>query len=110
MSHRDTIPDFLVEQLDTLDEAALLAVADYAESNGVPPDEVPEDISTAFALQDDETLAAVAAYARDLAAAEEERDGSQEAADRDTEAPTDADDDEDDGNPDQASGMFSHGW
>ncbi|MGQ3412963.1 hypothetical protein ACT4ML_11960 [Natrinema sp. LN54] len=71
----DAIPDFLLEQFDDLSPETLRGVADYArEETYAKPDEMPDSMSTALALQDDETVAAIADYADALAEFLAERD------------------------------------
>ena len=71
----DTIPDFLLEQFADLSPETLRDVGDYARKDTyVAPDGMPNSMREAFALQDDETLAAIAAYADELALFLEERD------------------------------------
>ncbi|WIV68025.1 hypothetical protein [Natrialbaceae archaeon AArc-T1-2] len=61
------IPDFLRERLDELGLEALRATAEFARNGSyVAPEEVPDDVVEAFALQDDETLEAVATYVEEL--------------------------------------------
>jgi hypothetical protein len=103
MSHEDKIPDFLVEKLEPLKENTLLAVASYAESDGLPPDEVPDDLSTSFALQDDETLDAIAAYTRTLAENKGEANAEESEA-------SDADEEDEEDQEDSSSSLFSNGW
>lgn len=104
MKASDQIPDFLIEELKPLEDKTLYAVATYAESDGLPPDEVPDDFSTAFALQDDETLAAIARYARTLA--EKDRNTTTEVTETDSDNDDSAENDERDPN----SSLFSNGW
>lgn len=69
------IPDFLLEQLTELSPRTLRDVGEYARNNrAVAPETVPESIVTAFALQDDDTLDAIAGHADALAAFLEDRD------------------------------------
>lgn len=102
MSPPAIIPDFLVEELEQLDESALLAVALYAESDGVPSDRVPENVSMAFAMQDDETVSAIGRYARELA------ESSQSA---ETETPSEEPSETaEDKSTEHDSGLFRDGW
>ena len=73
--------------------------------DGLPPDEVPGEIGTAFAFQDDETIAAVAEYARSRGAGNDASDEGATAAPEpsatDAESPAETDSgDEEDGTPD----------
>lgn len=102
MNPEEQIPEFLIERLEPLNEETLLAVASYAESDGVPPDEVPDDFSAPFALQDDETLQAIATYSRNLAENEETNAEESESSAPDEEA----EDDEQGKN----TSLFSNGW
>jgi hypothetical protein len=64
----EDVPQFLVDELVDLDPPALRSVAAYADGESYAlPDDVPESVRNALALQDDATLAAVAAVARDFA-------------------------------------------
>jgi len=87
----DAIPEFLLEQFDDLSPETLRETSDYARKDTyVTPDEMPDTMKEAFALQDEETRAAIAEYADDLAAFLAERD-----ADSLREVTGDADDDQD---------------
>jgi hypothetical protein len=112
MNPPDTIPDFLVQELEQLDEPALLAVALHAESDGVPPDRVPEDVSMAFAMQDDETIAEIGKYARKLAnSKDQEDDESTTPPDTDPEVDAEAAPEEsEDVLDEQNQGLFRDGW
>ncbi|SEQ71564.1 hypothetical protein [Natrinema salaciae] len=69
------IPDFLLEQFADLSPEILREIGDYARNDTyVAPDGMPDTTKEAFALQDEETLEAVAAYVDDLAAFLEDRD------------------------------------
>jgi len=112
MNPPDTIPDFLVQELEQLDEPALLAVALHAESDGVPPDRVPEDVSMAFAMQNDETVARIGKYARELADSKEQEDG-ESTTDTETEPEVDAEtasEESEDALDEQNQGLFRDGW
>ncbi|WP_222915896.1 hypothetical protein [Natrinema sp. SYSU A 869] len=62
------IPDFLLEQFDDLSPETLRGVSDYAlEETYVAPDGMPDAMSESFALQDDDTLEAIASYADSIA-------------------------------------------
>ncbi|OLZ42767.1 hypothetical protein A6E15_16745 [Natrinema saccharevitans] len=64
----EAIPDFLFEQFADCSPETLRGIGQYARSETyVAPDGMPDATKEAFALQDDETLAAVAAYVDDLA-------------------------------------------
>ena len=64
----EDVPQFLIDELVDLDPPALRSVAAYADGESYAlPDDVPESVRNALALQDDGTLAAVAAVARDFA-------------------------------------------
>jgi hypothetical protein len=106
------IPDFLVEELRQLDDPELLAVALHAESNGAPPDRVPEDVRMAFAMQDDETVTAVGQFARELANSknrvEDERET--ESGTRSDENSEAAAEQADDDTARQNQGLFRDGW
>jgi hypothetical protein len=67
MGPPDSIPEFLIENLKQLDEPTLLAIALHAESRGPPPEQVPDEIGNAIAMQDDATTAAIGRYAQELA-------------------------------------------
>ncbi|MBZ6494695.1 hypothetical protein [Natrinema longum] len=71
----DVIPDFLSEQFDDLPPETLRGIGDYARKETyVAPDGMPDTTKEAFALQDAETLEAVAAYVDELAAFLEDQD------------------------------------
>jgi hypothetical protein len=67
MEPPESIPEFLIENLQQLDEPTLLAIALHAESRGPPPEQVPDEIENAIAMQDDATTAAIGRYAQKLA-------------------------------------------
>jgi hypothetical protein len=103
MNPEEQIPEFLIERLEPLNEETLLAVASYAESDGVPPDEVPDDFSTSFALQDDETLQAIATFSRNLAENSEETNAEESESSA-------ADDEAEDDEQGKNTSLFSNGW
>ncbi|WP_408956755.1 hypothetical protein [Natrinema sp. 74] len=71
----DSIPDFLLEQFGDLSPELLRDVGDYARKDTyIAPDGMPDSMKESFALQDDDTLAAIADYADELAVFLEERD------------------------------------
>lgn len=71
----ETIPDFLIEQFNDLSPDTLRGTGDYAlRETYVTPDEMPDTMKEAFALQDDDTLAVIAEYVDDLAAFLEDQD------------------------------------
>ncbi|ELY70110.1 hypothetical protein C488_19562 [Natrinema pellirubrum DSM 15624] len=64
----EAIPDFLLEQFADCSPETLRGIGEYARSETyIAPDGMPDSVKEAFALQDDETIAAVAAYVDDLA-------------------------------------------
>ena len=76
-----TIPDFLLDQFTDHSPETLREIGEYARKETyVAPDAAPDSIVEAFALQDGETLEAVAAYVDELAAFLEERDADSLAA------------------------------
>lgn len=117
MNPPEIIPNFLVEELRQLDEPELLAVALHAESDGVPPDRVPEEVSMAFAMQDDETVAAIGQFARELADSENRVEDDRAENEREAESGTQAEEDSevatertDDDTAGQNQGLFRDGW
>lgn len=66
-SESDVLPDFLIEQLSEQNMGTLWEIASYVDPN---PD-VPDFAAEAPVLQDDETLEAMAEYARRLAREQE---------------------------------------
>ena len=76
-----TIPDFLLDQFVDLPPSVLREIGAYArEETYVAPEAAPDSVVEAFVLQDDETVAAIAAYADSLADYLEERDADSLAA------------------------------
>ncbi|NUB89943.1 hypothetical protein HTZ84_18300 [Haloterrigena sp. SYSU A558-1] len=70
-----TIPDFLLDQFTDHSPETLRAIGEYArEETYVAPEAAADSIVEAFALQDEETLAAIAGYVDELADFLEERD------------------------------------
>jgi len=71
----DAIPEFLLEHFDDLSPETLRGTGDYARKDTyVTPDEMPDAIKEALALQDDETRLAIGEYADELAAFLTEQD------------------------------------
>ncbi|ADB62495.1 hypothetical protein Htur_3633 [Haloterrigena turkmenica DSM 5511] len=70
-----TIPDFLLDQFTDHSPATLREIGEYARKETyVAPEAAPDSIVEAFALQDEETLEAIARYADELADFLEEHD------------------------------------
>lgn len=62
------IPDFLLEQFADCSPETLRGIGEYARSETyIAPDGMPDATKEAFALQDDDTLAAVSTYVDALA-------------------------------------------
>jgi len=72
----DDVPDFIVDHLRKLPPETLLAADEYARgSTVVAPDELPNELIEAFALQDESTLEAIGSYATAVADYVQEHDG-----------------------------------
>jgi hypothetical protein len=77
----DAVPDFLLEQFDDRSVETLHGIVEYVRTDTyVPPDGMPDSMKEAFALQDEDTVAAAATYADDLAAFLEKREADSFAA------------------------------
>lgn len=65
--HGADLPEFVVEKLERYDPAQLYAVVEYArgDSAGIP-DDLPDDIVSVFALQDESTVSAIGRTAREM--------------------------------------------
>ncbi|ELZ21517.1 hypothetical protein C477_05546 [Haloterrigena salina JCM 13891] len=70
-----TIPDFLLDQFTDHSPETLRDIGEYARKETyVAPEAAPNSIVEAFALQDEDTLEAIARYVDELADFLEERD------------------------------------
>lgn len=89
---REEVPEFLLEQMESLDADTLGAVAEFARNpDGVPEETVPQTVVNAVVMQDEKQRAATAACADNLAnGAERDEAGTEDDGDDDS---TDGDDD-----------------
>ncbi|QRV17206.1 hypothetical protein [Haloterrigena salifodinae] len=76
-----TVPDFLLDQFTDHSPETLRDIGEYARKETyVAPEAASDSIVEAFALQDEETLAAIAGYVDELGDFLEERDADSLAA------------------------------
>ncbi|WP_323191397.1 hypothetical protein [Halostella sp. PRR32] len=72
----DNIPEFLVERFHELPAEELRAVAEYVQSDEFfTSSDVPDDLTTSFELQDDQTMEAIGEHVEKLAVYSEEHGG-----------------------------------
>jgi hypothetical protein len=111
MDAPEEIPDFLLADIEELDERGWAAVAEFAEEGGSAPAALPDSIKWTFAVQDDEVVDAAGAYAAALAEGEatvesaEEAEEAEEGQEPDSDSAADDEEEDDTNEP----GIFGGG-
>ncbi|WP_254533850.1 hypothetical protein [Natrinema gelatinilyticum] len=106
----ENVPEFLCEEIEELDDERRMAVAAFAERGGVAPEQVPDTIKWAFAIQDDDVIERTGEYAQRLAEMDESEETETIEADEVADE-TDSPSGEDENKSDEAGfGLFSGGF
>ncbi|WP_254525838.1 hypothetical protein [Natrinema caseinilyticum] len=102
----ENVPEFLCEEIEQMDDEIRLAVAAFADRGGAAPEQVPDTIRWAFAVQDDDVVERTGAYAQRLA----EMDDSEETETTEADETDSTPDESENGSDEAGSGLFSGGF